>query len=121
MAEAHGDDFVEITGPQHLQTLLNGRGPTRNSEPGEEPLRKILEQWARDKGLTFDDPNMTYERFGFLAARKMHQSGSELFQLREPSGLFDEVLSPQYLDLLKARIAAGEMTAITSTLQGVLS
>ena len=122
LAETHGDDFLEITGPAYLQTLLTGRGPTAGSGgSGEEPLRLILAQWAKDKGLQFDNPKLTYEQFGFLAARKMHQSGSELFRLHQPSGLFDEVLSAERLDLLKAQIAAGEMTAITSTLQAVLS
>jgi hypothetical protein len=120
LAEAHGDDFVELIGPQHLQTLITGRGPTKSANSGGERLRDVLAQWARDKGLQFDDPKMTYEQFGFLAARKMHESGSELYRSGQPSGLLDKVLSPDYLDTLKARIAAGEMVAITTALTQVL-
>ena len=116
LAETHGPDFVEVTGPPHLQTLLTGRGPTKSSTAGEPKLSEILAQWAKDKGLTFDDPNMTFEQFGFLAARKMHREGSELYQTQQPSGLLDKVLTQQYLDTLLARVAAGEMVAITTAL-----
>ena len=114
-----GDDFLEITGPPHLQTLLTGRGPTQGGAGSSQPLSAILAQWAQDKGIQLTG-GLSYKSFGFLAARKMHQQGSALFRLHQPSGLFDQVLTPERLDLLKARIAAGEMTAITSTLQGVL-
>jgi hypothetical protein len=118
IAEMHGPDFVEVTGPQHVQTLITGRGPSQGNGSGGtgERLRDILAQWARDKGLTFDDPKMTFEQFGFLAARKMHREGSELYRLQQPSGLLDKVLTQQYLDTLLARVAAGEMVAITTAL-----
>jgi hypothetical protein len=122
IVETHGADFVEVTGPQHLQTLITGRGPTKSGGSGEgERLRDILAQWAKDKGLTFDDPNMTFEQFGFLAARKIHEEGNELYRSGQPSGLLDKVLSADYLNTLKARIAAGEMVAITTALTNVLS
>lgn len=118
--EEHGDDFMEIWGPGHLATLITGRGPTKSSTAGEPKLSEILAQWAEDKGIQLTDPNMTYAQFGFLAARKIHQQGNELFRSGQPSGLLDKVLSPDFLDTLKARIAAGEMTAITTALRGVL-
>lgn len=120
LAETHGPDFVEVTGPQHLQTLITGRGPTTSGTAGEPKLSEILAQWAKDKGLTFDDPNMTFEQFGFLAARKIHREGTELYRAGRNSGLLDKVLTQAYLDTLLARIAAGEMTAITTALSNVL-
>lgn len=118
LQQAVGDDFLEISGPAHLQTLLTGRGPARGGSQGE-PLSAILAQWAEDKGIQLTG-GLSYKSFGFLAARKMNREGSALYRAGQPSGLFDDVLSDERLDLLKARIAAGEMTAITSTLQGVL-
>jgi hypothetical protein len=120
LAETHGPDFVEVTGPQYLQALITGRGPTTSTRAGEPRLSEILAQWAKDKGLTFDDPNMTFEQFGFLAARKIHKEGTELYRSGQPSGLLDKVLSQAYIDTLLARIAAGEMTAITTALTQVL-
>lgn len=120
LTEQHGDDFLEITGPLHLQTLLTGRGPARAAAGSAEPLSAILAQWAQDKGIQLTG-GLSYKSFGFLAARKMNREGSALYRLGQPSGLFDQVLSSQRLDLLKARIAAGELTAITSTLRGVLN
>lgn len=120
IAEAHGADFVEVTGPQHLQALITGRGPTKTSTAGEPKLSEILAQWAKDKGLTFDNPNMTFEQFGFLAARKIHQEGNELYRSGQPSGLLDKVLTQAYLDTLLARIAAGDMVAITTALTNAI-
>lgn len=120
LAETHGDGFVQVTGPAHLQTLLTGRGPTQAGNSGGQKLSDILAQWAEDKGLQLTG-GLSYKSFGFLAARRQHAEGSALFRLHESSGLFDRVLTPDYLDLLKARIAAGELTAITSTLRGVLA
>ena len=120
IAETHGDDFVELTGPLHIKTLIFGRGPTVNGNSGGEKLSEILAQWARNKPGFVLRPGSTYEQFGIVAAIKMHREGSALYQLDKPSGLFDEILSPAYLDLLKARIAAGEMVAITTALTQVL-
>jgi hypothetical protein len=118
IAETHGADFVEVTGPQHIQARITGRGPTKSGSSAGEP--KLSEILAKDKGLTFDDPHMTFEQFGFLAARKIHESGDELYRTGQPSGLLDKVLTQAYLDTLLARIAAGEMTAITTALTSVL-
>jgi hypothetical protein len=121
IAETHGDDFLEVTGPAHLQTLITGRRPTSaGASAGEPRLSEILAQWAEDKGIQLSDPTMTYKQFGFLAARKMHAFGSELYHTGQPSGLLDDVLTPAFFEQLNARIAAGEMTAITTALTQVL-
>jgi hypothetical protein len=113
------DDGLTLFGPQHLQTLITGRGPTKGGNTGGPKLSEILAQWAEDKGIQLTG-GITYKQFGFLAARKMHSWGSELYHTGQPSGLLDQVLSPEYLETLKARIAAGEMVAITTTLRSVL-
>lgn len=122
IVEQHGDDFVELTGPAHLQALITGRGPTQGGGGGGgsgQKLSEILAQWAEDKGIQLTG-GLSYKSFGFLAARKMHAEGNELFRSGQDSGLFDKILSPDYLDLLQARIAAGEMVAITSALTGAI-
>ncbi|MGI4884271.1 MAG: hypothetical protein ACRYFR_04860 [Janthinobacterium lividum] len=119
ITEQHDAQSVTVFGPAHLQTLLTGRGPTRNSGGTGEKLSAILAQWAEDKGIQLTG-GLSYKSFGFLAARKIHAQGNALFRSGQPSGLLDDVLSPEYLDTLKARIAAGELVAITSTLQAVL-
>lgn len=115
LRETHGDDFLELTGPAHLRTLLTGRGPTTGSGGTGEKLSDILAQWAEDKGIQLTG-GLSYKSFGFLAARKIHAQGNALFRSGQPSGLLDKVLTPDYLDTLKARIAAGEMVAITTAL-----
>ncbi|MGI4819889.1 MAG: hypothetical protein ACRYFV_01650 [Janthinobacterium lividum] len=120
LAEEHGEDFVQLTGPAHIQALITGRGPTKSSTAGEPMLREIIAQWARDKPGFELRPGQTYEGFGYVVARRIHEEGTALFRLGEPSGLFDKILSGDYLDTLKARIAAGEMVAITTALQHAL-
>lgn len=120
LSEQHGEDFVQLSGPPHVQALITGRGPTTTSTAGEPKLSEIIAQWARDKpGFTLN-PGSTYEGFGFVVARKIHEQGTALFQTGQPSGLFDQVLTREYLDTLMARIAAGEMVAIITALTHVL-
>lgn len=119
ITEQHDAQGVTVFGPAHLQTLLTGRGPTRSSGGTGEKLSAILAQWAQDKGIQLTG-GLSYKSFGFLAARKIHAQGNALFRSGQPSGLLDQVLSPDYLDTLKARIAAGEMVAITTALTHVL-
>jgi len=115
------DESLTVYGPAHVQTLITGRGPTRGGGKGNgQPLREILAQWAQDKGLQLSG-GMTYKQFGFLAARRIHQQGTALYQTGQPSRLFADILTPQRLDLLKARIAAGELVAIASELRNALA
>lgn len=113
------DEGVSVYGPAHLQTLITGRGPSGGGSAGDPKLSELLAQWAEDKGIQLTG-GITYKTFGFLAARKMHREGSELYRTGQPSGLLDQVLSDDYLATLTARIAAGEMVAITTALQAVL-
>jgi hypothetical protein len=114
------DERLTVYGPAHAQTLITGRGPTRGGAAGTQPLREILAQWARDKGIQLRG-GLSYQQFGFLAARQIHRQGTALYQLGQPSRLFADLLTPQRLATLKARIAAGEMVAIASELRNALS
>lgn len=119
--EEHGDDFGELRGPAHMQALITGRKPTgTGASASGDPLHTILEQWAQDKGLQLRD-GMTFRQFGYAAAYNIHKQGTALYRLKQPSGLLDKVLSPAFLDTLKARIAAGEMVALVTELRNVLA
>lgn len=114
------DEGVALFGPSHIQAQITGRGPTTGGGGGPgQRLSDVLAQWAQDKGIQLS-AGMSYKSFGFLAARKMHKLGSELYRLGQPSGLLDQVLSREYIETLKARIAAGEMVAITTALRHAL-
>jgi hypothetical protein len=120
LAAPHGEDFVELTGPARIQTLITGRGPTQSSIAGEPKLSEIIAQWARDKPGFELRPGQTYEGFGFVVARRIHEDGTALYRTGQPSGLFDKILTGDFLDTLKARIAAGEMVAISSALTNAI-
>jgi hypothetical protein len=115
------DDELLILGPLHAQTLITGRGPTRGgAQASAEPLRDVLAQWAQDKRIALR-PGQTYKSFGRLLAFKIHRQGTALYRLGTPSRIFSDILTPQRLDLLKARIAAGEQVAIATELRHALA
>lgn len=115
-----GDDFLELLGPQHAQTLITGRGPTSpGASTGEPRLHEALAQWAQAKGLALR-PGQTYQELGRALARRIHASGTALHRRGQASGIFQSVLTQQFLATLTARIAAGEMVAITSALTGAI-
>jgi hypothetical protein len=115
------DESLTVYGPAHAQTLITGRKPTgAGASAGTQPLREILAQWAQDKGIQLRG-GLSYQQFGFLAARRIHQQGTALYQLGQPSRLFADIFTPQRLATLKARIAAGEMVAIASELRNALA
>ena len=115
-----GDDFLELLGPAHAQTLITGRGPTSpGASAGEPRLHEALAEWAEAKGLALR-PGQTYAEVGRALARRIHASGTALHRLGQPSGIFQSVLTQQFLSTLLARIAAGEMVAISSALTNAI-
>lgn len=78
IVDVEGNDLsVEgsITAPVYFHTLLRGRGP------GKVPanLPEILMEWARVKGITFEDPEELV-RFANNTAWKIRLEGSKLFR-----------------------------------------
>lgn len=111
------DDSLTLYGPQHVQALISGRGPTgAGASAGEPRLYEVLAQWAEAKGLVLRK-NQTYAQVGRALAARIHAQGTALYRAGGGSGLIASVLSRQFLDTLLARIAAGEQVAITTALQ----
>lgn len=78
VVEVDGDEFTiegSITAPVYFHTLLRGRGPGK--VPVELP--QILMEWAKVKGITFEDPR-DLVRFANAVTWKMRREGSKLFR-----------------------------------------
>jgi hypothetical protein len=100
------DDYLELLGPAHVQALISGRRPTSsNAAAGEPRLYEVLAQWAEHKGLALRE-GQTYEQVGRAL---VYRAGGG-------SGILQSVLTQEFLESLLARIAAGEMVAISSAL-----
>jgi hypothetical protein len=111
-----GDDFLELRGPEHVQALISGRKPTGSGAPAGDPrLHEVLAQWAQDKGLALRE-GQTYEQLGRALAYRIHREGTALYRAGGGSDILQSVLTQQFLETLKARVAAGEMVAISSAL-----
>ena len=109
------NEGLTLTGPAHVQTLITGRGPTKGGNSGGEKLSVILARWAEDKGLTLKR-GQTYEQVGKTLAYFIHKEGTALFKTHQPSGIIQSILTKDWLTTLQARIAAGEMVAISTAL-----
>ena len=120
--EEHGDDFVQIVGPPHVQALITGRGPTgAGASAGTTPLHELLEQWAKSKPGFVLRAGSTYRQFGYAAAYNIHKKGTLLYQEGQPSRIFSDILSPSRLATIKARAAAGAMVDIATELRKVVA
>lgn len=115
LAFAATDQGLDVTGPAHVQALITGRRPTTGGNTGGEKLSAVLAQWAQDKGLPLKR-GQTYAGLGYVIARRIHQQGTALFRSGQPSGILQSVLTQDWLATLTARIAAGEMVAVSSAL-----
>jgi hypothetical protein len=115
-----GDDFLELRGPQHVQALISGRKPTSAGAPASDPrLYEALAQWAEAKGLVLKR-GQTYEDVGRALAYRIHKEGTALYRAGGNSGILQSVLTQQFLDKLLARIAAGDMVAISTALTNAI-
>lgn len=115
-----GDDFLELLGPAHAEALISGRKPTSSGAAAGDPrLHEVLAQWAQAKGLTLRK-GQTYADVGRALAYRIHREGTALYRAGGQSGIFQSVLTRQFLDKLLAQVAAGEMVAITSALSNAL-
>jgi hypothetical protein len=54
------DDSLTLLGPQQVQALITGRGPTTTSTASDPRLHEALAQWAEAKGLALCE-GQTYE------------------------------------------------------------
>ncbi len=95
-----------ITAPVYFHTLLRGRGP------GKIPanLPTILMEWARVKGITFEDPK-DLVRFANATAWKIRKEGSELFRnhgyvdlTSEAQADFEQALEKELDNFMTAQI-----------------
>lgn len=109
------DEEMNITGAAHMQALITGRRPTTSSTSSGQKLSEILALWAENKGLVLKR-GQTYKGLGYVIARRIHAEGTALFRAGGHSGIIQSVLTKDWLTTLKARLAAGEMVAISTAL-----
>jgi hypothetical protein len=114
------DNSLTLYGPQHVQALISGRGPTGSNAAASEPrLHEALAQWAEAKGLALKR-GQTYEDVGRALAYRIHREGTALYRAGGGSGILQSVLTQQFLDTLLAQVAAGEQVAISTALTNAI-
>ena len=88
------DDRLIISAFSYITTSEEGRRPT--SKGGTGILRKRIERWLEDKNIP-EWENTSRESQAFVIARKIHQSGTKLWQEQRRSGVLSSVLTEQLL------------------------
>lgn len=96
-----------LLGPEHLDALEQGRGPSNKTGPGR-PLIERIKQWISDKSIVPTD--ITIDSLAFLITRKIHREGTKRHRDNKRTGIRDKVLAPKRIELFLK-----EMTELLGT------
>lgn len=86
-----------ILGAPYIQTLEDGRGPTRSGAPkGSPTLREKIEAWLNTRAINPD--GITTKSLAYIIARKIHAEGNVLFRQGGKSGVLSSVFTNDRID-----------------------
>lgn len=104
-----------LFGPDYIEALEFGRGPTRRGNQGGPTLRQRIEAWIEVARIRPRD-DITIQQLAFLITRKIHEQGTRLFITRSQSGILTEAITQQVINEFAANLADRNLTAITTQL-----
>lgn len=104
-----------LFGPDYIEALESGRGPTRQGNTGGPTLRKRIEKWIEVARIRPSD-DITPQQLAFLITRKIHEQGTRLFIDRRMSGILTETITPQVINDFAANLGERNLTNITTQL-----
>lgn len=84
-------------------------------KPGKFPPITIIEQWIRDKGISFVEKDIKIRQLAFLIARKIAQDGTKYFQ-QGGTDLVDSVITTDRFDKILRKIENVSINVFTNTL-----
>lgn len=113
------ENEVRLYGAKHIFALEFGRGPTLGGGTGES-LRDRIRVWIDDKGIEpTPGPNgktPSKDSLAFLIARKIHNTGTELFKKGGNSGILSDVINEDTLQGFYDALFYEFEAIVTSTL-----
>ena len=104
-----------LFGPDYIEALEFGRGPTRRGNTGGPTLRQRIEQWIRIARIRPQD-DISISQLAFLITRKIHEQGTRLFITGSQSGILTEAITQDVINDFADRLEERNLTAITSEL-----
>lgn len=109
------DQVGTLFGPDYIEALELGRGPTRRGNQGGPTLRERVEKWIVTARIRPRD-DITVKQLVFLITRKIHESGTRLFIERRMSGILTESITQEVINEFAANLTERNITGITSQL-----
>ena len=79
---------AELWGIDYTEYLIDGRGP------GKFPPIASIEQWIKDKGISFIESQISISSLAFLIARKIAREGTQYFK-QGGTDLIEDVFTPE--------------------------
>lgn len=76
--DINGDISGEVTGVGYFRQQRHGRAP------GKFPPIQDIETWIRNKGIRPSDGKTSIKSLAFLFARKIAESGTDIYQKKRP-------------------------------------
>lgn len=104
-----------LFGPDYIEALEFGRGPTRRGNTGGPTLRQRIEEWIQVARIR-PTGDITVQQLAFLITRKIHERGTRLFINRSMSGILTEAITQQVINDFAANLAERNITSITTQL-----
>ena len=108
--EESQDRFKTIVkGIDYTQQLQFGR------KPGKFPPIAQIEQWIKDKGISFVERDIKLKQLAYLIARKIAREGTKYFQ-QGGTDLVDSVVTDERFERILRRIEGVSINVFTNTL-----
>lgn len=89
----------------YIMALDTGRGPSKGGPAGDPPLKELILEWIKNKGIV---PKATrkdgvvmdynYRGLAFAITRRIHEQGNLIFRLQKPTGIITGVITEERID-----------------------
>lgn len=89
----------ELLGPAYMQTLEDGRGPTRKGTRSGKSMRESILEWIEAKGFSFPMGKIkNAQQLSWAIAIKIHKEGNKLYRNGGKSGVLSTPLSDSRIE-----------------------
>lgn len=108
----------DIVADEHIVTLIDGRGPTKNGR-GEGPtLREKILSWITAKRIVAKPMQNgkvpTAEQLSWMISSKIHKEGNKLFRSGGGNDIFDTIITESRIDAFLESLLSERATKIES-------
>lgn len=104
----------ELSGSHYFYQQIHGR------KPGKFPPIQNMLDWIQRKGITPRDEKTTLAQLAYLFARKIAQSGTDIFQGKAPALAFLEIINENVGEFQK-ELADQEANALADQMASILN